>query len=104
MLPTAGGVGLIPGWRTKIPHPMWQKKKKNYFKKRMYFILREFHFKKTKCIAKERQVQSHHVRSDTKTAILTTQYSGTYSVQMSLNQEDFCCRLEEREAFYIRCG
>ena len=81
-----------------------KKKKKNYFKKRMYFILREFHFKKTKCIAKERQVQSHHVRSDTKTAILTTQYSGTYSVQMSLNQEDFCCRLEEREAFYIRCG
>ena len=67
-------------------------------------MLCEFHFKKTKCIAKERQVQSHHVRSDTKTAILITQYSGTYSVQMSLNQEDFCCHLEKREVFYIRYG
>ena len=70
----------------------------------MYFMLREFHFEKTKCFAKKRQVQSHHVRSDTKTAILMTQYFGTYSVQMSLNQEVFCCHLEEREAFYIRCG
>ena len=25
---TAGGVGLIPGWGTKIPHAMWRKKKK----------------------------------------------------------------------------
>ena len=25
---TAEGPGLIPGWRTKIPQAMWQKKKK----------------------------------------------------------------------------
>ena len=25
---TAGGTGLIPGQGTKIPHAMWQKKKK----------------------------------------------------------------------------
>ena len=27
--PNAGGPGLIPGWGTKIPQAVWQKKKKD---------------------------------------------------------------------------
>ena len=29
--PNAGGVGLIPGWRTKTPHAAWWGKKKVFF-------------------------------------------------------------------------
>ena len=35
--PSAGGMGLIPGQGTKIPHVAWPKKKKNCLRKQMIF-------------------------------------------------------------------
>ena len=54
MLPTAGGVGLIPGWRTKIPHPMWQKKiKKTTLKKGCILFYVNFTSKKQNALPKK---------------------------------------------------
>jgi len=43
--PTARGVGLIPGWGTKIPHAWWQgqKKRKDTISRRQYLYQKNLH-------------------------------------------------------------
>ena len=56
MLPTPGGVGLIPGWRTEIPHAMWPKKKnkkKTTLKKECILCYVNFTSKKQNALLKK---------------------------------------------------
>ena len=43
--PTARGIGLIPGWGTKIPHAWWQdqRKRKDTISRRQYLYQKNLH-------------------------------------------------------------